>query len=238
MSASYNDYKQSLQKIADIKYAAAVLQWDQETYLPAKGNDIRGQQIATLSELAHELFTSEKTGALLNELAAKYDLSDSEKRNITLSLEDYNKSKKLPSSFVRTMSESVNKSYHSWIRARKENAFSIFEKPLAEIIELKKQEADLLGFSEHPYDALMNDYDKGLTVKIVDELFGSLGPQLLGLYNKIAAKPQVDNSFLHQHFPKQQQWDFGIEILKKMQFDFEAGRQDMSEHPFTTNFSS
>lgn len=238
MQNLYQQYKQSLQKIADIKYAAAVLQWDQETYLPVKGNDMRGQQIATLSELAHELFTSNKTGELLNELAAKNDLSESEQRNVTLSLEDYNKSKKLPSSFVRKMSEAINKSYHAWIQARKENTFGIFEKPLSDIIELKKQEANLLGFSAHPYDALMNDYDKGLTVKIVDELFDSLKPQLLELYNKIAAKPLVDNSFLHQHFPKQQQWEFGIDILKKMQFDFDAGRQDISEHPFTTNFSS
>ncbi|MFM2327870.1 MAG: hypothetical protein RIR31_2072, partial [Bacteroidota bacterium] len=53
----YNEYKTKMQKIADVKYASAVLQWDQETYLPKKGNDCRGTQIATLSEIAHQLFT-------------------------------------------------------------------------------------------------------------------------------------------------------------------------------------
>ncbi len=234
---SYEQYKHLLQKIADVKYASAVLQWDQETYLPPKGNDKRGRQIATLSELAHEMFTSESTGELLNKLSLA-QLPDREKRNATLSLEDYNKSKKLPSSFVRKMSEAVNKSFHAWIQARKENSFSVFEKPLQEIVELKKQEAGLQGFSAHPYDALMNDYDKGLSVKIVDELFASLRPQLSALLDRISSLPQVDNSFLFQHFDKQQQWDFGISILKKMHFDFDAGRQDLSEHPFTTNFSS
>ena len=234
----YTQYKATLQKIADVKYASAVLQWDQEIYLPAKGNEIRGRQIATLNELAHEKFTSEEFGVLLNELINKDGLTPAEKRNAELSLYDYNKNKKLPSAFVRQMSEAVNKSFHAWIQARKENSFSIFQQPLQEIILLKKQEADLLGYETHPYNALMNDYDRGLTVDTVDTLFTSLKPKLLELLQKINSQPPVEDSFLHQHFDKEKQWQFGIEILKRMHFDFEAGRQDISEHPFTTNFNS
>jgi carboxypeptidase Taq len=215
-----------------------VLQWDQETYLPKNGNDARGRQIATLNELAHEKFTDEKFGELLNELSAQENLSDKEKRNVQLSLEDFNKNKKLPSSFVRQMSEAVNKSFHAWIQARKENNFTIFENPLQDIINLKKKEAELLGYEKHPYDALMNDYDKGLTTTIVDKLFADLRPQLSELLAKIATKPPIDNSFLHQHFDKTTQWDVGMEMLKRMHFNFDAGRQDISEHPFTTNFCS
>ncbi len=238
MSTLYNQYKTTLQKIADLKYASAVLQWDQETYLPKNGNDARGRQIATLNELAHEQFTDSKFGGLLNELSIQENLSDKQKRNVELSLEDFNKNKKLPSAFVRQMSETVNKSFHAWIQARKENNFSVFEKPLQEIINLKKQEADLLGFENHPYDALMNDYDKGLTTTIVDKLFSDLRPQLAELLAKIALKQPVDNSFLSQHFDKTTQWNIGIEILKRIGFNFDAGRQDISEHPFTTNFCS
>ncbi len=234
----YNEYKKLLQRIADIKYASAVLQWDQETHLPPKGNDFRGRQIATLSELAHQQFTDEKTGALLEQLSSGNKLTEKQKRNVDLSLEDYNKSKKLPATFVRKMSEAVNRSFHAWIQARKENDFSSFQQPLHEIIELKKQEADLLGYEKHPYDALMNDYDKGLTVDITDRLFSSLKPQLSALLNEIRQHPQVNNDFLHQHFDKDKQWAFGLDLLKKMHFDFEAGRQDISEHPFTTNFNS
>ncbi len=235
---SYNQYKSALQKIADIKYASAVLQWDQETYLPKNGNDARGRQIATLNELAHEKFTDTTLGDLMSELLLSNLLTDHEKRNVTLSLEDYHKSQKLPSTFVRKMSETVNKSFHSWIKARKENNFSIFESPLQEIIDLKKQEAAYLGYEDHPYNALMNDYDKGITTKIVDNLFADLRLQLSSLLEKILAKKPVDDSFLHQHFDKNVQWDTGIEILKRMHFNFDAGRQDISEHPFTTNFSS
>ena len=234
----YSEYKTKMQKIADVKYASAVLQWDQETYLPKKGSEYRGRQIATLTEIAHQQFTDEKLGTLLNELAAKDDLSDREKKNILLTLEDYNRNKKLSPEFVRHMSETVNKSFHAWIQARKENSFAVFQKPLDEVIQLKKQEADFLGYEHHPYNALMNDYDKGLTVEVTDNLFASLRPLLSAVLEKITDQPQVDNSFLHQPFDKDQQWKFGIELLKRMHFDFEAGRQDISEHPFTTNFNS
>jgi carboxypeptidase Taq len=234
----YSLYKTKMQKIADVKYAYAVLQWDQETYLPPKGNDLRGRQLATLSEIAHRQFTENTTGELLNELITKNDLNDKEQKNIQLSLEDYNKNKKLTSDFVRRMSEAVNKSFHAWIEARKQNSFSGFQQPLDELIQLKKQEADLLGYQHHPYNALMNDYDKGLTVAIADNLFADLKPQLTGLLDTIKNKTPIDNSFLHQHFDKDRQWQFGIEILKQMHFDFDAGRQDISEHPFTINFNN
>ena len=238
MSSDYHLYKQTLQKIADVKYASAVLQWDQETYLPPKGNDFRGRQIATLSEIAHQQFTDEKFGALLNELVSKNDLTENQHRNVALSLYDYNRNKKLTPDFVRKMSEAVNKSFHAWIQARKDNSFSFFQQPLDELIQLKKQEAEMLGYEQHPYNALMNDYDRGLTVAITDKLFNTLRPQLSNILDQIKDQPQVDNLFLFQHFDKDNQWKFGMEILKSMHFDFEAGRQDISEHPFTTSFSS
>ncbi|RYY71349.1 MAG: carboxypeptidase M32, partial [Chitinophagaceae bacterium] len=140
--------------------------------------------------------------------------------------------------FVRSMSEAVNKSFYAWIKARKENNFAVFQQPLHEIIEFKKQEADLLGYEKHPYDALMNDYDRGLNTGITDNLFNSLKPALRQLLEKIKNAPQVDDHFLRQHFDTDKQWKLGMEMLRRMQFDFEAGRQDISEHPFTTNFNS
>ena len=234
----YETYKQLMQEIADINFSADLLQWDQETYLPKKGNEMRGRQMTTLNEWAHKLFTSDKMGDLLNDLCSKEDLSEREKRNVLLSKEDYEKKKKLPSKFVRQMSEAVNKSFHAWIKARKEKTFASFEAPLHDLIELKKQEVHLLGFSDHPYDALMNEYDKGLTVSFTDELFLKLQPQLSDILNEIKQYPPIEDDFLLQHFDQDKQWKFGLALLKKMHFDFEAGRQDISEHPFTTNFNS
>jgi len=234
----YQAYVRRMQKIADIKYASALLQWDQETYMPVKGAPLRGQQLATLTELSHELFTSEETNSVLLELLGRKDLQDSQKRNVELSFEDFTKQKKLPSEFVRKMVETINRSFHSWIEARKENTFSRFEKDLTELVSLKKQEAEYLGYTQHPYNALLNDYEKGATVALIDAVFENLIPDLKKILDKITSSRQVENGFLQQVFPKNDQWDFGMQLLREMNFDFEAGRQDISEHPFTTSFSN
>lgn len=238
MNNHYADYVQKMRTIADIRYSSALLQWDQETYLPPKGAAIRGQQIATLSEIAHRFFTEDSLGDLLKQLSGSGSLSPDEKINVTLTLEDYERQKKLPTSFVRTLAETVNKSFHSWLEARKKNDFSIFAADLAKLAELKKQEADLLGYEGHSYNALLNDHDKGATVQLTDKIFTDIRQPLKDLLEKIRNRPQVDDDFLYRHFPKDKQWEFGMQLLKDLNYDFEAGRQDISEHPFTVNFNS
>ena len=234
----YHSYKNHMSRVADIRYASAVLQWDQETYLPPKSAITRGQQIATLSELAHQEFTDEKLGDLLKELGQRSDLPENEKKNIELTTEDYNKNKKYSSAFVRRMSEQVNKTFHAWIESRKQNSFAIFEKDLATLVQLKKEETDILGYKDHPYNSLLNEFEKGSTVELLDKTFKSLLPELKNLLDRIMEKPQVNDSFLHLHYPKQLQWDWGMELIRDLHFDFDAGRQDLSEHPFTINFSN
>jgi len=234
----YNEYVSTMRTIADLRFAGAVLQWDQETYLPRKGAPMRGQQIATLSEIAHKYFTDQKLGAQLQELLSSDQLLPEEKRNVELTWNDYSKQTKFPSSFVRSMSEAVNKSFHSWMEARKADDFSLFAGDLARLVELKKQEADMLGYAQHPYDALLDDHDKGATVQLLDTVFNSIRQPLKDLFIKIMAQPPADDSFLQQHFDKDKQWQFGLQVVKEMGYDMEAGRQDIAEHPFTTNFNS
>jgi carboxypeptidase Taq len=238
MSNLYDDYREKLQQIADVRYSLAVLQWDQETYMPAKSAATRARQIATLSEVAHNMQTDSALDSLLGKLQEDKNLSENERKNIELSLYDINQQKKLPGSFVRQMSEAISQSYQFWLDARKQNNFSIFEESLSKLVELKKQEANYLGYEGHLYNALLNQYERGATVGMVDPVFNNIRQPLKELIDKVANKPQVDDHFLQQHFDKSQQWKFSMQLLKEMQFDFEAGRQDISEHPFTTNFSS
>ena len=227
-----------MQRIADLRYAHAVLQWDQETYLPKKGAEMRGRQLSTLSETAHQLFSEDELGTILNELMNRQDTTVPEKRNVELTLEDYQKNKKYTSEFVRSLSDQVNKTFHSWIEARSQNSFSFFEKDLSGLVDLKKQEAEILGYKDHPYNALLNEFEKGATVALIDQVFTPLLPRLKTMIADISSKPQVNDSFLYQFFPKQQQWDWGMYLIKQLNFDFEAGRQDISEHPFSTSFNS
>jgi carboxypeptidase Taq len=165
-------------------------------------------------------------------------LSAEEKRNVELTWQDYSKQKKFTSAFVRSLAEAVNKSFHSWMEARKANDFSLFANDLARLIELKRQEADMLGYEQHPYNALLDDHDKGATVQLLDGVFSAIQQPLKELLGKIAAQPPADDSFLQQRFDKDKQWQFGLQVVKELGYDMEAGRQDISEHPFTTNFNS
>ncbi|MGZ4012202.1 MAG: carboxypeptidase M32, partial [Flavisolibacter sp.] len=151
--------------------------------------------------------------------------------------EDYLKNKKYTSEFVRKLSEQVNKAFHSWIESRKQNSFAVYEKDLEALINLKLQEAELLGYEGHPYNALLDEFEKGATVELLDKTFNNLLPTLKELLDRILNRPQVDNSFLKQQFPRQQQWDWGMKLIKQLNFDLEAGRQDISEHPFSVSFN-
>ncbi len=226
-----------MRRIADVRNASALLQWDQETYLPAKGASFRGQQISTLSEISHKMFSEEELGNILSELMHKNDLSASQKKNVERTLEDYNKNKKYTSEFVRALSDQVNKTFHAWIESRKKNDFSIYEKDLDALIGLKREETNILGYTGHPYNALLNEFEKGATIELLDKTFHEMLPTLQDLIQKINRGEQVDDSFMLKQFPKDQQWKWGMFLVQRLNFDLEAGRQDMSEHPFSISFN-
>lgn len=234
----YEDYRTKMQKMADLRSAIAVLGWDQETYLPIKGAALRGRQTTTLSVLLHSMSMDPELEILLERLRDLESLDPVQKKNIQLSLEDVKKAKKYPPSFVEQLSETSSRAYHAWIQARRENRYEVLEPILARMVELKKQESGLLGFEAHPYDALLNEHEKGMTTALLDSLFSRVSQDLSPLIRRIAAKPQPEDHFLHQHFDRDKQWQFGIKLLREMGFDFDAGRQDISEHPFTTSFGN
>lgn len=234
----YLEYKEITQKAADVNYASAVLGWDQEVYMPPKGFEARGRQLATLATIAHEMLTSNDYGNLLDELSGRGDMSDEQQQNIRLSREDYLKNKKLTASFVTKLTEQTSKSYSTWIEARRKNDYSIYAPELQKMIALKREQAELYGYEAHPYDSLLDEYERGATVAMLDPVFNDVKGKLTPLLKSIMESSQVDDSFLNKHYDKGAQWDFSIDVLKAMGYDFEAGRQDISEHPFTTSFAA
>jgi carboxypeptidase Taq len=234
----YSVYVDRMQKIADVKYAAAVLEWDQETYLPPKGAEARGRQLASLTEIAHTWLTAPDLGNLLQELHQRGDLAEDENRNVALTLEDYTKQKRFSPAFIRRLSETSSRSFHSWLQARTANSFALFRDDLDQLVLLKREEAELAGYEQHPYNALLDTFEKGCTTALLDKIFASVRDPLKDLLARISNRPQVDDSFLRGDFPRGKQWDFGMELIRQLGFDFEAGRQDISEHPFTTSFGA
>lgn len=235
---NYEKYVAHMSKIADIQNAAGVLNWDQETYMPPKGANFRAQQLSTLAGIGHELSVSEELGNLLTTLSNDISLSEKEKRNIKQSLKNYNQSKKYTTKFVQELSKTISETFQAWQKAKTNNDFKSYAPHLKKLVELKRKECELLGYTEHPYDALIDQYEPETKTKQLEILFADVKNQLVDFVKQIAAKPQNNDNFMFLKYEKQKQWDFGIELLKQMGYDFEAGRQDISSHPFTTNFSS
>lgn len=237
MNNDYIKYKEHLQKIADISYSSAVLQWDQEVYMPASGAEFRARQLSTLSGVIHELSTEKQLEDLLEKLNKDDSLDSIEKRNIELSLKDFKNRKKYTTAFVQKMSLAVSDAFNAWQEAKQKNDFKIYLPKLDKILELKREEAELLGYKKHPYDAMLDQYEPRLTTDEVTVVFNEVKEKLTPFVQSIFDKPVPNDKFMFGEFDEQKQWDLGIELLEQMGYDFNAGRQDKSSHPFTIHFN-
>ena len=234
---NYNDYKEYSVKIYDVSMAMGVLSWDQETKMPKNGNKFRAQQLSTLAKIRFELFTNNKYGELLEKLFNDNSLSFDEKRNVTLSRKDYLKQKKYSTEFIGRESELISTAFSDWRIAKEKNDFKFFKNSLEKLVELRKEECEIIGYINHPYDSLLDKYEPNLTTKDVDLIFDDVKNQLVPFINKIFQNNNIDDSFFYQHYDHKKQWDFGIDLLKQMGYDFDSGRQDISAHPFSSHFS-
>jgi carboxypeptidase Taq len=238
MQTNYNLLKERLRKIADINYASALLQWDQEVYMPEKGAEIRAQQLATLAGISHEEITSAELGQLLNSLIDDAGLTEKELRNVKEALRNYKDRIKYPTSFVIEMSSTVSAAFNAWHAAKTGNDFSLFAPHLQKLVDLKLKECELLGYDAHPYDALINQHEPGCSTAELIAVFEQVKNRLVPFVKQVLANTQPDDSFTRLKYPKDKQWEFGLDVLRNMGYDFTAGRQDISSHPFTINFNS
>ena len=234
---NYNDYKEYSVKIYDIRMAMSVLNWDQETKMPKNGSKFRAQQLSTLANIAYELSTDDKYGKLLETLNNDQSLNSDQKRNIFLSRKEFLKNKKYSSDFIVKQSKLISKAFNDWRFAKEKNNFKLFQNSLKELVELRKEECELIGYNNHPYDALLDRYEPNLTTKDVDLIFQDIKDKLVPFIKRIAENNHVDESFFYQSYDYNKQWDFGIKLLKQMGYDFDSGRQDISAHPFSSHFS-
>ena len=238
MKNKLDTLREKLGEVADVRATVALLEWDQETYMPPKGATARGEQLATLSALGHRLFTAPELGALLDELQEDAgNLEPDDAKLVGETLYDYNRATKLPESFVQEFAREQSKAFQAWLKAREESSFGIFQPQLERIVTLLRKKADLLGYEGSPYNALLEEFERGMTAGQLRILFDDLGPRQGGLVQRIVQSPnQPDVTWLNQEWDEIGQWTFGLRVLGDMGYDFNAGRQDKSAHPFTTNF--
>jgi carboxypeptidase Taq len=239
MEAKINQLKEILAEVADLNHAIALLGWDQQTYMPSGGAEDRGNQLATLSQIAHKKFTSEEVGRLLEDLepqVAQLDPDSYEARLVKVTRRLYDKETKVPPEMVVEFAQLTTAAHQIWQEARAEDNFGKFQPSLEKIIDLRQRYASIFKPFDHIYDPLLDDFEPGLKTADVKAIFEALRPQQVELIQAISERPQVEDWFLHQPFDEQHQWDFGVEVITKFGYDWNRGRQDKSAHPFTTNF--
>ena len=236
MPSDLETLRARLGEIADVRAAVALLEWDQETYMPPKANEARGLQIATMSALAHRLFTDAAMGDLLSRLQDRSaELTPDDAKLVSETRYDYERATRLPESFVSAFAEAQSKAYHAWVEARRDSAFAKFQPHLDTLLQLLRQKADLLGYEGSPYNALLENFERGMTAEQLRPIFSDLAARQSALVKRIAgAAPPRDFAWLDKDWDEDAQWRFSLRVLQDMGYDFEAGRQDRSIHPFTT----
>ena len=226
--------------VSDLNAAQAVLGWDQETYMPPAGVEARAQQLATLGRLAHERFTSDEVGRLLERLeqeGAAWPPDSDEARLLRVTRRDWQRAVKVPAALVQELAATTARAQQAWRQAREQADFAAFRPHLERVLELLLRKADALGYRDEPYDALLDEYEPGMTAAQIGATFAALRRQLVPLVEAIAEQPAPADEFLHRRFDERARWRFGEQVIRDFGFDFTRGRQDRSAHPFSTSFS-
>ena len=237
---AYKDLTDFSTKIHLYNSILNLLHWDQETYMPPGGLNMRGRQIAELSTFIHEERTGRKFKNYLSKLvhltSGKPRIKGLSKEQLAACrewLNQFDKLRRLPPSFVKEFAQVTSEASQIWAIAKKSNDFNLFAPFLSKIIDLNRKKADILGFEEHPYDALLEGYEPCMTTVRVEKIFNGLEKELKGLLKKIQAAHPIDDQFLRRKVDPEKQLAISQLLVSKLPVEKSYTRLDLSSHPFS-----
>ncbi len=237
---AYAELIRRSKELGVLNSCAGVLSWDQQTYMPPKGAGLRGEQMAFLASLAHQKFTDPAVGELLATIESSELIQDplaDATANVRELRRAYDRATKLPQSLVEELARVTTAAQQTWQVAKEKNDFASFRPYLEKIVELKREEANAVGFATHPYDALIEEFEPGTTVAELRELFTGLTHSLVPLIRAITeSSSQPDRTVLAREYPIDRQKLFAESAASAFGFDFTAGRLDTTSHPFCSGF--
>src|SRR6202140_4342217 len=240
MSDSLERLKAILAEVTDLSRAAALLEWAQEPSARARGVAACPDQLSTVLRLSHVRFTADEVGDLLSKLedeTADRPFDSYEASLVRVTRRDYEQERKLPPELVAEAARASSTARPLWEKARREADFTIFAPALEKNVELNRQIADALGYSERPYDALLDRYEPGLTTDQLETIFAELKRAIVPLVADIARHADaVDDRMLYRGFDPATQLKYALDLVAKLGYDLERGRQDISTHPFSPSF--
>ncbi len=240
IKATYKECLLRMREVSALSSVAGLLSWDQETMMPQGAAAVRAEQSAAIAGVVHEKFVDPQMGDMLRKLQANADkLTFSERVVVRERLRDYEKSIKLPPSLVREMARVASQAQSVWIQARAASDFKKFAPWLKKTVDLKRQQAEAYGYEDHPYDALLDDYEPRMTIKELDPVIDNLRGGLVPIIDKILhAETTLDNSLLKRLYPQVGQEAVGRELMRAMRMSASTSRLDRSAHPFCAGIAS
>ncbi|SEQ27177.1 carboxypeptidase Taq [Virgibacillus subterraneus] len=226
------DFKELLSELEVYREAITLTQWDMRTKIPKNGVEQRSEVVGFLSEKVHQLETSEKMKYFIDLL--KDSTQDEIVRKTVKECEEiYERNRKIPNDEFKEYVLLQSKSESIWQEARETDNFSLFQPYLEELVSYNQKFASYWGYEDNIYDALLHNYEPGVTTATLDKVFPEVRKSLSSLLNKInQSSNKPDPTVLVGHFPKKDQEDFTIKILEQMGYDFSSGRLDETVHPF------
>ena len=239
--ATLEKLKQRLREISDLGSAAAVLGWDQATYMPPGGATARARQGAVLSRLAHERFTDPALGRLLDRLQPYADSLPSDSDDaclVRVTRRDFEKAVRVPADFVARWNAHGSASFDAWTRARPANDFATMRPLLERTLDFSRQYADFFAPYAHVADPLIDGPDEGMTTATVLAMFAQLRAELVPIVRAICERPPINDRCLFGSFPEAAQMAFGLAVIRSFGYDLDRGRLDKTHHPFCTKFAA
>lgn len=237
-SSRYEEACQHVRQTILLGSIESLLGWDERTTMPAAAGPYRAEQITLLSGMVHERWTDPRLGDLLGELAdgsLAADPTSDTGATIYHLKRIYDKKVKLPKALVEELTRTSVLGQQAWQQARADSDFAQFRPLLEKTIELKRQQADAIGYAECRYDALLDDYEPQELTSQVSRVLAGLRDALVPLVQEITASGrQADISLLERSYPVAEQEAFGLWAAEQIGFDFDRGRLDVTTHPFCT----
>ncbi|CAM3710636.1 carboxypeptidase M32 [Deinococcus frigens] len=228
-----NEFQRRSAEINDLLCVLNVLNWDARTQMPAGGSGARAQQIATISALAQEKLLDPAYGVSAQAVSG----DDLDNRAAQQALDAIAALKRIPAELTRELALLKSEAQELWARAKGANDFQMFAPALTRMVELNQQLAEALGYEGHPYDALLNMYEPGLTVETLLPLFEQLRVHHVPLLQAIQQQQQPRSDFLNRSYPAAEQKRLSLALAKGFGYDTGRGRLDESAHPFEISFT-
>jgi carboxypeptidase Taq len=239
LDALWTRFDAAVKELAALEHIDAVAGWDQETYMPPKGAEARGEARAVLRGVAHEKLTRPELGEWIATLEASPELDSSRRAAVRAVKRDRDRELKLPARLVKELAQAQGRGVEAWKVARREDRFEHFRPALERLIALKREQADALGHAGERYDPLLDASEPGMTTARLQPVLERLRAGLVPLVEQLTASPPpAEDAFLRADaWDVDTQFDFSLELIRGLGFDLEAGRLDRSAHPFCSGLA-